>query len=231
MNEKKDDLFSGLYHTPELAAYLASLTSADEGYASHVTAAMAKAGVSGSAVSPAEGRILETLARLSGARKAVEVGSLYGYSAHWLARGLADGARLYSLEKDPACVNAAKDAVEASCLSRKVTVMEGPAADSLKTLSKLAPFDLCFIDADAESYPAYLRWAAANLRPGGLVVAARAFFRGGMHAGGGAPAETAGARAMREFFHILFDSDRFVSTAVLPTPEGLALGLKAPENT
>lgn len=229
MNENNQDLFSGLYHTPALAAYLASLTSADEGYASHVTAAMAKAGVGAGAVSPSEGRILETLARLSGARKAVEIGSLYGYSAHWLARGLPDGARLYSLEKDPACVNAAKDAVEASCLSRKVTVMEGPAAESLKTLAKLAPFDLCFIDADAESYPAYLRWAAASLRPGGLVVAARAFFKGGLHAEGGAPAETAGARAMREFFHVLFDSDRFVSAAVIPTPEGLALGIKTPE--
>jgi predicted O-methyltransferase YrrM len=230
MDKNKTDLFSGLYHTPELAAYLASLTAADEGYASHVAAAMDKAGVRGESVSAAEGRILETLARLTGARKAVEIGSLYGYSAHWLARGLPDGARLYSLEKDPACVNAAKDAVEASSLSRKVTVMEGPAADSLKTLAKLAPFDLCFIDADAESYPAYLRWAAANLRPGGLAVAARVFLKGRICAEGGAPSETAGARAMREFFHVLFDSDRFVSAAVVPTPDGLALGIKSPEN-
>lgn len=229
MNNQKPALFSGIYHSPELAAYLTSLTAADEGYASHVVSAMQSAGLRGEAVSAMEGKLLETFARLSGARKAVEIGSLYGYSAHWLARGLQDGARLYCLEKDPACVSAAKDAMETSGLSRKVTVMEGPATDGLKTLSKLAPFDLCFIDADAENYPAYLRWAAANLRPGGLALAGRVFVKGKICAEGGAPAETAAARAMREFFHVLFDSDRFASSAVIPTPEGLALGIKAPE--
>ncbi|MCM2267423.1 MAG: class I SAM-dependent methyltransferase [Elusimicrobiales bacterium] len=223
----KRDIFSRRHVTPETAAYFGALTAPDEGYAAHVLAAMEAAGVRGLAVSPMEGRILETFARLSGARKAVEIGTLYGYSAHWLARGLADGARLYSLEKEPACVNAAKDAVEASGLTRKVTVMEGPALDNLKTLGKLAPFDLCFIDADAENYPAYLRWAAANLRPGGVLLADGAFLKGGLCAGGGEPADGPGARAMREFFHILFDGDRFVSAAVLPTGEGLAAGIKA----
>ena len=157
----------------------------------------------------------------------MEIGSLYGYSAHWLARGLPEGARLYSLEKDPLCVNAAKDGLEVSGLTRKVTVMEGPAADSLKTLSKLAPFDLCFIDADAENYPVYLRWAAANLRPGGLVLADNAFLKGKVCAEGGDAPDNAAARAMREFFHVLFDSDRFVSASVIPTGVGLAVGIKA----
>ncbi|HCC49118.1 MAG TPA: methyltransferase [Elusimicrobia bacterium] len=227
MNKEKINLFSGKYHTPELAAYFSSLSSADEGYAAHVIAAMQAAGVRGAAVSALEGKLLETLARLSGAKKAVEIGSLYGYSAHWLARGLPEGARLYSLEQAPACVNAAKDGIEASSLSRKVTIMEGPAQESLKTLAKLGPYDLCYIDADVESYPAYLRWAAANLRPGGLVLAGGAFFEGRVCAEGGEAAENAGARAMREFFHVLFDSDRFVSASVIPTGEGLALGIKA----
>lgn len=226
MNKEKINLFSGHYHTPELTAYFATLSSADEGYASHVVEAMERAGVRSSAVSVLEGKLLETLARLSGAKKAVEIGSLYGYSAHWLARGLPEGARLYSLEKDPACVNAAKDGVEASSLSRKVTVMEGPALESLKTLAKLGPHDLCYIDADVENYPAYLRWAAANLRPGGLVLAGGAFFKGKVCYEGDDAADNAGARAMREFFHVLFDADRFVSAAVIPTGEGLALGIK-----
>ncbi len=225
MTKEKRDVFSRRYITADTAGYFAAMTAADEGYASHVLEAMDKAGVRGQAVSPLEGRLLESFARLSSARKAVEIGTLYGYSAHWLARGLQDGARLYSLEKDPACVNVAKDAVEASSLSRKVTVIEGPAADSLRTLAKLAPFDLCFIDADAESYPAYLRWAAANLRPGGLVLADHAFLKGGICSA--EQGEGAAARAMREFFHILFDADRFVSASVLPTGEGLALGIKA----
>ena len=226
MAKDKADIFSALYHTPEAAGYFGALTAADEGFASHVTAAMSKAGVRGLSVSPMEGRVLETLARLSGARKAVEIGTLYGYSAHWLARGLQEGARLYSLEKDPACVTAAKEAVEASGLARKITVMEGPAQESLKTLAKLAPFDLCYIDADAENYPGYLRWAAANLRPGGLVLADGALLKGGLCRECGDVADSAGVRAMREFFHVLFDSDRFISSALLPTGKGLALGIK-----
>lgn len=219
-------MFSRRHLVPELTAYFGALTAADEGYAAHVIAAMEAAGVRGSAVSAMEGRLLEAFARLSGARKAVEIGTLYGYSAHWLARGLPEGARLYSLEKDPACVNAAKDAMEVSGLTRKVTVMEGAAAENLKTLAKLAPFDLCFIDADAENYPVYLRWAAANLRPGGLVLADNAFLKGKVCAEGGEAADNAAARAMREFFHVLYDADRFVSASVIPTGVGLVLGIK-----
>jgi predicted O-methyltransferase YrrM len=226
MTKEKIGLFSGQYHTPAIAAYFASLTAADEGYAAHVIAAMERAGVRSAAVSALEGKLLETLARLSGAKKAVEIGSLYGYSAHWLARGLPEGSRLYSLESDPACVNAAKDGIEASSLSRKVTIMEGPALESLKTLAKLGPHDLCYIDADAANYPAYLRWAAANLRPGGLVLAGGALFKGQICCEGDDAADNAGARAMREFFHVLFDADRFVCASVIPTGEGLALGIK-----
>lgn len=226
MTKDKINMFSGHYHTPELNAYFSTLTAADEGFASHVVGAMEKAGVRGEAVSAMEGKLLESMARLSGAKKAVEIGSLYGYSAHWLARGLPEGARLYSLEKDPACVNAAKDGIEASSLSRKVTVMEGPALESLKTLSKLGPHDLCYIDADIANYPAYLRWAAASLRPGGLVLAGGAFLKGKVCYEGDDAADNAAARAMREFFHVLFDSDRFVCASLIPTGEGLAVGIK-----
>ena len=226
MKKEKPDMFSGLCLTPEIASYFSALTEADEGYASHVIRAMEDAGLRASSVSAMEGRLLESLARLSGARKAVEIGSLYGYSAQWIARGLPEGARLYSLEKDSSCVSAAKSGIEASSLTRKITVMEGVALDSLKTLTKLAPFDFCFIDADIENYPAYLRWAAASLRTGGLVVAGGAFLKGRVCREGDESACHSAARCMREFFHVLFDSDRFVSSAVIPAGEGLAIGIK-----
>jgi len=223
MTNDKTNVFPGFDLTPELAAYFAALTSADEGFAAHVLEAMRKAGNLASSVTAMEGRLLESLVRLSGARKAVEIGSLYGYSAHWITRGLPEGARLYSLEKDPSCVNAAKEGIEASGLTRKVTIMEGPALEGLKTLGKLAPFDFCFIDADIENYPAYLRWAALNLRQGGLVVVGGAFPKGTGEVG--EAASHSGERSMREFFHILFDSDRFVSSAVIPAGEGFAIGV------
>jgi predicted O-methyltransferase YrrM len=226
MIKEKAGMFSGGYHTRELVSYLASFSAADEGYASHVVEAMDKAGVRGLSVSAAEGRLLEALARLSGAKKAVEIGSLYGYSAHWLARGLPEGARLYSLEKDPSCVNAAREGLGTSALARTVTVMEGQASESLRTLAKLGPFDLCYMDADLENYPAYLRWAASNLRPGGLLLADGVLFKGKVCYEGEVQEDNVRARAMREFFHVLYDSDRFVSSAVVPTGEGLALGIK-----
>ena len=112
-------------------------------------------------------------------------------------------------------------------MSRKVTVMEGPALESLKTLSKLAPLDFCFIDADTEDYPAYLRWAAAHLRPGGMVLANNAFLEGKISLDDSSVADNTRSRAMREFFHVLFDTDRFVTASVIPTGEGMALGIKA----
>lgn len=227
MTTTKPDMFSRSWPADETAAYFAALTAADEGFASEVVSAMERGGVRASSITAMEGRLLESFARLSGAKKAVEIGTLYGYSAHWIARGLPEAGRLYSLEQDPACVNVAKDAMEASALSRKVTVIQGPAAESLKTLSKLAPFDFCFLDGDAAEYPAYLRWAAANLRPGGLVLANNVFIEGKIPAGDATAADNTRARAMRGFFHVLFDSDRFVSASVLPTGGGMALGIKA----
>lgn len=226
MKNENPDIFTRSWNTADITAYFAALTAADDGYASAVIAAMKKGGVRNQSVSTMEGRLLETFARLSGARKAVEIGSLYGYSAHWIARGLPEGGRLYSLEKEPGCVSVAKDGIEASGLARKVTVMEGPALENLKTLSKLAPFDFCFIDAEPELAPDYLRWAAANLRPGGVVLAGQTFLRGKISPEDPSAADNARARAMREFFHLLFDSGRFVSASVIPTGEGLAIGIK-----
>ncbi len=226
MKKNNPDIFSRSWAAADVSAYFAALTAADDGYAAGVVTAMEKDAVRNQSVSAMEGRLLENFTRLCGARKAVEIGTLYGYSAHWIARGLAEGGRLYSLEKNAACVTAAKDSVEASGLSRKITVMEGPAMESLKTLSKLAPFDLCFIDAEPEQAPDYLRWASANLRAGGVVLADKAFLRGKLSLEDASAADNTRARAMREFFHVLFDSDRFVSASVIPTGEGFAVGIK-----
>ena len=225
MDNKKRDIFAKEYHTPETLAYLGRLCEADEAYAAGAREAMEKAGFGALAIPVCEGRILETLVRASNVKKAVEIGALGGYAAHWIARAMPEGARLYSLEADAALVSIAKETLEISGLAKKVTVLEGEPLESLKTLSKLAPFDFCFISAGS-NHPACLRWAAVNLRPGGLVAVDGVFFKGKLCPEGEEHSENTGARAMRECFHVLFDTDRFAAASILPTDEGLALGVK-----
>ncbi|OGS08150.1 MAG: hypothetical protein A2270_03670 [Elusimicrobia bacterium RIFOXYA12_FULL_51_18] len=226
MTDEKKSMFRKDPQNQRVVEYLEKLMEADEGFAGHVLEIMSARNMGTARISAAEGRILEAIVRASNAKKAVEIGTLAGYSGHWLARGMPEGGRLYTLEKDPSCVSAAKECFERSNLSRRVTVLEGAALENLKTLSKLAPFDFCFIDADEESYPAYLRWAAVNLKPGGMAAASGVFLKGKVCMEEGEPSDNVRARAMREFFHVLFDSDRFVSAAVIPTGEGLVIGIK-----
>ena len=115
-------------------------------------------------VSPPQGALLELLARATGARRILEIGTLGGYSTSWLARALPPGGRITTLELDPMYAEVAR-----AHLPDSVDVVVGPA---LETLPKLeGPFDLIFIDADKRSNPAYLEWALALSRPGTLIVA------------------------------------------------------------
>ncbi|MBI4374888.1 MAG: O-methyltransferase [Elusimicrobia bacterium] len=174
-----------------------------------------------------EGRILELLARSCGASKAVEIGTLGGYSALWISRGLAEAGRLWSIELDAArAAAAAKALAEAGC-SGKVSVLAGNALDHLPRLEAEGPFDFCFIDADKSHYPDFLRWATRNLRTGGIVAADNVFLFGKAHL---PPSETGEyeeiVAPMREFLAILSDRALFQACALIPTPEGLALGVK-----
>jgi len=169
---------------------------------------------------PHEGRLLQFLALASGARKAVEIGTLAGYSGVWLARGLPADGKLYTLEVSSKHARVARGSFERAGVGSKVEILEGAALDSLKKLSSKGPFDLVFIDADKEGYPQYLAWAVENLRPGGMVAAHNAF-RGGSVI---APKEE-GDRAMDAFNRALASDGRLEST-ILAIGDGMAVGIK-----
>lgn len=169
---------------------------------------------------PHEGRLLQFLVLASGARKAVEIGTLAGYSGVWLARGLPADGKLYTLEVSSKHAKVARGSFERAGVSNKVELLEGAALDSLKKLSSKGPFDLVFIDADKEGYPQYLAWAVENLRPGGMVTAHNAF-RGGSVI---APKED-GDRAMDAFNRALAADKRLEST-ILAIGDGMAVGIK-----
>lgn len=132
------------------------------------------------AVAPAQGRMLQVLARAIGARRILEIGTLAGYSAIWLARALPADGRLITLELDPERAQIARENLARANLSEKSEILVGPAADSLDALvrAKPAPFDMIFIDADKQSCPLYMTHSLALARTGTVIVVDNAISRG-----------------------------------------------------
>jgi len=124
-------------------------------------------------VSRLQGKFLEFLVRVSGARNVLEIGTLGGYSTICLARALPGDGRVVTLELDPHHAEVARANLQNAGLLDCVDVLVGPALDTLPTLEKTGPvpFDLIFIDADKQGYPEYLGWALKLARPGTIIVA------------------------------------------------------------
>ncbi len=131
------------------------------------------AGLPAIAVSPAQGRLLHLLARMVGARRILEIGTLGGYSTIWLARALPaeTDSQLISLELEPRHAEVARANLERAGLGARVEVRVGPALDSLPVLeAEGRRFDFVFIDADKDNIPAYFDRSVALTRPGGVIV-------------------------------------------------------------
>ncbi|POX46473.1 methyltransferase [Streptomyces sp. Ru71] len=123
-------------------------------------------------VAPNQGKLLHLLARMSGARTVLEIGTLAGYSTIWLARALPAGGRVVTLEVDEQCAALAAANVARAGLEDVVDIRLGKALDTLPRLAAegAGPFDLVFIDADKPSNPDYLQWALKLTRPGSVIV-------------------------------------------------------------
>lgn len=215
------------YQTPEVLDFVRRRMAVESKDHQHVMEAMRREGLPAISIGPMEGRILELLVRACGARKAVEIGTLGGYSALWIAAALPANGRLWTFEYDVKHAQVAEACLKEAGLSKKVTVIHGDANETLHKIEPLGPFDFCFIDADKVSYPRYLRWAAKNLRPGGVVAADNAYLFGRIHLKPEAAGEDAPAvRAIHEFVRLLTDESEFASCAMIPTGEGLAVGIK-----
>jgi predicted O-methyltransferase YrrM len=149
--------------------YLAEHLAQDEPALEEALAASAAAGLPAASVSPSQGRLLELLARLCGARAILEIGTLGGYSTIWLARALPADGRIVTLEADAHHARVARENLDRAGLAALCEVVEGPA---LETLPRLAgPFDLVFIDADKQRSADYLALALERSCPGTLIVA------------------------------------------------------------
>ncbi|MBT2293761.1 O-methyltransferase [Paenibacillus albidus] len=157
----------------EVDQYFGSKLLAADPVLEGVLEANAGAGLPEIDVAPNQGKLLHLLARIKGARRILEIGTLGGYSTIWLARALPEDGKLVSLEYEHLHVQVAEDNLRAAGLGEKVEILEGAALDSLAVLSKreVEPFDFIFIDADKPNNPHYLRWALELAGPGAVIVA------------------------------------------------------------
>jgi predicted O-methyltransferase YrrM len=130
------------------------------------------AGLPAIAVTPAQGKLLELLARVQGARTILELGTLGGYSTIWLARALPAGGRLVTLEAEPRYAEVARVSIARAGFGDVVEIRVGPALETLPELAAegAGPFDLIFIDADKGNYPGYFSWALKLSRPGTVII-------------------------------------------------------------
>lgn len=174
-------------------------------------------------VSPEQGRLLQVLVRLAGARRILEVGSLAGYSGVWLARALPSDGELVTVEVDPARARATGEAFAEAGLERLARVVVGDAREVLARLE--GPFDVVFLDADKEHMPNYFDEAMRLLPVGGLLLADNAFFHGSV----ADPDDQSPAAVGMRTYNRLASSDARLSTAVVPIRDGLVVSVRIAE--
>ncbi|MER8728177.1 O-methyltransferase [Mesorhizobium sp. M1027] len=152
-------------------------------------------------VSPAQGKLLSLLARMQGAKKVLEIGTLGGYSTIWMARALPVDGKVVTLELDPHHASVARSNFERAGVSDRVELRVGPALQSLAALGaeNAGPFDFIFIDADKPNNPHYLSWAMRLSRPGTVIVCDNVIRDGAVVNEDGRDANVEGARAAFSF--------------------------------
>ena len=172
-------------------------------------AANAAAGLPAIDVSPAHARLLQILARIAGARRILEIGTLGGYSTIHLARALPEGGRLVTLESVPKHAEVARANLGRAGLTDRVEVIVGPALATLPSLD--GPFDFIFIDADKESNAAYLAQALRLSRPGTVIVCDNVVRDGRV---ADPSADSPAVAGTRRFFEAAGAEPRLTATAV-----------------
>jgi predicted O-methyltransferase YrrM len=162
-----------LEHWTAVDRYITDLLVAPDQALEAALQTSAEAGLPPINVAPNQGKLLQLLAIMQGARKILEIGTLGAYSTIWLARALPADGSLITLEAESLHAKIARQNIGRASLEKIVEVRLGPALDSLKqlVLEKNGPFDFIFIDADKENYPDYFIWSLKLSRRGTCIIA------------------------------------------------------------
>ncbi|HMK99131.1 MAG TPA: O-methyltransferase [Acidimicrobiales bacterium] len=158
------------------------------------------AGLPAVQVTANQGKLLQLLARMIGARRILEVGTLGAYSTIWLARALPPGGQVITMEIDGRHAEVARANLERAGVSDRVTLLEGAAADSLSRLDgeDIEPFDMVFIDADKQNNPVYFDFALRLTRPGSVIVVDNVVRQGNVADASSADPGVVGTRRLNE---------------------------------
>ena len=204
-----------------LDGYVQRLYAAEDDQLRRVRARADEAEMPRIQLPPATARALQLLVRAVGARRVLEVGTLAGYSAIWIARALPPGGKLVTIEIDPGHASVARRSVEQAGLADRVDVRVGDAVELLARLGPDGSFDAVFLDADKERYTTYMEEAARLLRPRGLLMADNAFWAGRVLD----PDSDKLAGALNRFNEGLSSDHRFEAT-ILPVGDGLMVAVR-----
>ena len=181
-----------------------------------------KKGLPTISIQPEEGRFLQFLVRANNTMKALEIGTLSGYSGIWIARGLPPGGKLITLEVDSRHAQVAREHFEDAGVADLIEVRVGDAHSVLQDLSDEDPFDFVFIDADKSGYEAYYEWAVENVAVGGVITAHNTL-RGGKVADDVEADER--TRVMRSFNSRVANDPRVIST-IYPAGDGTLVAVR-----
>ena len=193
--------------------YFADLLVAADPALEATLRASAAAGLPAIQVTPTQGKLLWLLARVSGARTILEIGTLGGYSTIWLGRALPADGRLITLEADPQHAEVARANLARAGLAHQVEVRLGPALASLPQLvaERGVPFDLIFIDADKPNTPDYFNWALKLSRRGTLIIVDNVVRDGAV---ADSASRDASVRGMRRLLELVAAEPRVSATAL-----------------
>jgi predicted O-methyltransferase YrrM len=194
-------------------AYFTETIVAPDRALEEALAANATAGLPSIDVSAPQGKLIHLLARMTGARRALEIGALGGYSTIWLARALPDEGRLITLELNAKRADIARRNVARAGLGGKVDVRAGAALATLPKIEAegLGPFDFVFIDADKINNAAYLEWGLRLSRPGTAIVVDNVVRDGAVVDASSADPDVVGVRRM---FEAMAREPRLSATAI-----------------
>ncbi len=176
-------------------------------------------------VSASEGHLLKFLSRMIGAKKIVEIGTLFGYSTSWFLESLSDQGKVWSFEKEELHFNFARKHLQKYVDSKVLELSFGDALTELKKIEAFGPFDLVFIDANKSGYMDYFNWADRNLRSGGMIIADNTFLLGKVFSDQPPDNHKKAWGVIRELNQTLANHPNYIST-MIATNEGLTIAQK-----